>query len=244
MRKFAPVITNAQIKLIRSLREKKFRDREGLFVVEGDKMVKEALASGFDVVEVFRADEIGTEAMSRISSQSTPAPSLAVVRIPAPSPLPEPSGLCLALDTVRDPGNLGTIVRLADWFGIEQIYASEHTVELYNPKTVQATMGSVFRKRVHYCNLPDVCRRFTAAGLEVYGTYMEGESLYTAGLKSDGLIIMGNEANGISAEVSSCITRRITVPSFAEGATSESLNVAIATAITVSEFRRRQSFLE
>jgi len=233
------MITNAQIKLIRSLREKKYREQEKLFIVEGEKMVSEALNSSFDVVEVFRQQDIGSAAMERISLQSSSSPVLALVRIPEPEELPSPKGLCLALDNLRDPGNLGTIVRLADWFGIEAIYASMETVELYNPKTVQATMGAVFRKKILRCDIASLCRDFRSAGLEVFGTFMNGENIYGSDLTSEGLIVMGNESLGISPEVEREVSRRITIPNFVPGGSSESLNVAIATAITVSEFRRR-----
>lgn len=235
------MITNADIKLIRSLREKKFRDSYGLFVVEGEKMVGEALASVLKVEKVWRKEEIGEEAMRRISSLNTPSPALALVRIPdqqsAPTPAP---GLCLALDSVRDPGNLGTIIRLADWFGIDAIYASHDTVEAFNPKVIQSTMGAIFRKKVIYCDLPQLCKEFLKEGREVVGTFMEGSDIYGSELPGDSLIVMGNEANGISAEVASLVSRKVHIPSFANGPTAESLNVAIATAITVSEFRRRK----
>lgn len=233
--------SNADIKLVRSLREKKFRQQEGLFVVEGEKMVEEALNSGFEVVRLFRTEDIGESAMARMSSLSTPSPSLAVVRIPDLSAGDEIApGLCLALDSVRDPGNFGTIVRLADWFGISAVYASCDCAELFNPKTVQATMGAVFRKKVYYCSLPDVCSRFIAAGRQVFGTFMEGDDIYSSSLPSDALVVMGNEARGISGTVSALVTSRIHIPSFASGPSSESLNVATAAAITISEFRRRE----
>lgn len=234
------MISKADIKLIRSLREKKFRDESGLFVVEGEKMVQEAVDSSFDVVNIFRKDEIGDDLMSRISMLNTPSPVLAIVRIPDAEPVGEiPDGLYLALDSVRDPGNLGTIVRLADWFGVEGIFASYDTVELFNPKTVQSTMGAIFRKRVTYCNLEDVCRSFTGAGKPVYGTFMDGDNIYSSELRQNALVVMGNEARGISPAISRMVTSRIHIPSFAEGPTAESLNVAIATAVTISEFRRR-----
>ena len=151
-------ITQAEIKQVRSLREKKFRDELGLFVVEGEKLVEEALRSGFEVVRVWRRDEIGEAAMARISQLSTPSPVLAVVRRPAAQEPPRPSGLCLALDGVRDPGNLGTILRIADWFGVETVYVSADCVELFNPKVIQASMGSVFRVRAVPAELPALAR--------------------------------------------------------------------------------------
>lgn len=234
------MISNAEIKLIRSLREKKFREENGLFVVEGEKMVQEALESSFEVVKVFRRDDIGENAMSRISMLNTPSPALALVKIPRPEALPDPSdGLYLALDSIRDPGNLGTIMRLADWFGIDGIFASADTVELYNPKTIQSTMGTIFRKKIRYCNLAGLCRDYVASGRPLYGTFLDGDNIYDSPLAADAMIVMGNEANGISPEIASMVTSRIHIPSFAGGPCAESLNVAVATAVTVSEFRRR-----
>ena len=228
------------IKAIRSLSNKKYRDETGLFVVEGEKMVSEALESDFQVEEVWRRDDIGYDAMARISQLSSPSPVLAVVKAkPLRDDVPC-RGLCLALDGVRDPGNFGTIIRLADWFGADVIYASEDCVELYNPKTVQATMGAIFRKKVVYRDIPQLCRRFKEAGLPVYGTFLDGEDIYGQSLSKEGLIIMGNESAGISQEVSEEVDRRLLIPSFSKGPTAESLNVAVATAITLSEFRRRQ----
>ena len=238
LRIFAMMLTNAEIKSIRALREKKFRDAEGLFVVEGEKMVAEALASSFEVVRVLRVEDIGASAMERISLCATPSPVLAVVRMPLES-VPDriPGGLTLALDSVRDPGNFGTILRIADWFGVSQVFASPDSVETFNPKTVQASMGSVFRVRVARCDIAALCAEFSSAGRRVYGTVLDGENIYSAQLASDGLVVMGNESNGISAEVARRLDSRLRIPSFGGGA--ESLNVAVATAVTLSEFRRR-----
>lgn len=232
-------LSQAKIKQIRSLREKKFRDALGLFCVEGRKMVDEALVSGLDVVEVYTREEIGEKAMERISSLDSPSPVLAVVRIPAQEALPAPGGLCLALDAVRDPGNMGTILRLADWFGIDTVYASEDCVEAFNPKVIQSSMGTIFRHRPLTADIPALCRDFTSAGLGVFGTFLDGENIYTSPLPSCGLIVMGNEAHGISLAVEQAITRRITIPCFNPGPSAESLNVAVATAVVVSEFRRQ-----
>lgn len=232
-------MTNADIKYIRSLREKKFRDEYGLFIVEGEKMVKEAMDSSFDVVDVFRKEEIGEEAMSRISTMSSPSPVLAVVRqMHWEMDRDIPEGLYLGLDSVRDPGNMGTIVRLSDWFGVDTVFASEDSVELYNPKVIQATMGAIFRKKVVYCSIPRLCECFVNAGRKVYGTFLDGENIYSKHLEKDALVIMGNESNGISRATAEKVTDRLLIPSFAKGPTAESLNVAVATAITLSEFRR------
>lgn len=231
-------MTNADIKYVRSLREKKFRDEYGLFTVEGEKMVKEAVDSSFDVVDIYRKEDIGEDAMARISSFSTPSPVLAVVRQKHWEKPSLDSGLFLALDSVRDPGNMGTIIRLADWFGIEAVFASEDSVELYNPKVIQSTMGAIFRKKVIFCSIPDLCDEFRGLGREVYGTFLDGENIYTRHLDKEGLVIMGNESNGISDEVRAKVSGKLLIPSFAKGPTAESLNVAVATAITLSEFRR------
>ncbi len=233
------MLSNMEIKRIRSLKEKKFRDALGLFVVEGDKMVDEALSSGMEVVCLVRKDDVGEAVMSRISSLSTPPPSLAVVRMPSPSGMGLPGGTCLALDSVRDPGNLGTILRLSDWFGVDCVYASPDTVDVFNPKVIQASMGAIFRKRLIYCDLPQLCRSFAAASLPVYGTFLNGRDIYSSDLSKEGLIVMGNESDGISPAVEREITFRLTIPSFAAGPTAESLNVAVAAAITLSEFKRR-----
>ena len=210
------MITAAEIKFIKSLSQKKFRDSEGLFVVEGEKMVQEALKSGFEVEKVYRKEEIGEAAMARISALSSPSPVLALVKKPD-VPFRAPSdGLYLALDGIRDPGNLGTILRIADWFGIDAVYASEDTVELYNPKVVQSTMGAIFRIPFYTANIPSLCSSYPG---KVYG---------------------GNEANGISANTAACVTDRLFIPPFpADDPGSESLNAAVATAITVAEFRRQ-----
>jgi len=240
------MISNNDIKRIKSLQQKKFRDETGLFVVEGEKMVDEALRSPFKVEAVYRRDEIGTDAMSRISSLSSPSPVLAVLRQSAPASADEIASLIAAgplaigLDAVRDPGNMGTIIRLADWFGIDCIFASSDCVDLYNPKTIQSTMGAIFRKKVIYCDLLKVCKTFTSNGLPVYGTFLEGENIYHRELSNKGLIVMGNEANGISDAIRSQVTDKLFIPPYPGNTeTAESLNVAIATAITVSEFRRR-----
>ncbi len=241
--------SKADIRLIRSLGQKKFREELGLFVVEGEKMVGEALTQKRFLVEaVYRLSDVGEEVMERMSHLSSPSPALAVLRIPqeeiqdnAPAPA-LPSGLCLGLDSVRDPGNAGTILRLADWFGIGTVYLSPDCVDLYNPKTVQATMGSIFRQRAVTCDLHALVRGCTAAGIPVYATALDGEDIRSAALDTTrALILMGSERDGLSPALMAAATRRLHIPSFAsnpDGA-AESLNVAIATAVTCYEFRRR-----
>ena len=232
------IISNAEIKLVRALREKKFRDEYGQFVVEGEKMVREALESGFDVLKIWRKDEIGEEAMRRISSLSTPSPVLALVKRPEPCERALDRGLYLALDSVRDPGNLGTIIRIADWFGISAVFASPDSVEPWNPKVIQASMGSIFRVRFAYADIPGLCRRFRDVGMNVYGTFLDGNDIYSQSLDKNGLIVMGNESNGISSAVEAEVNARLFIPSYGNSG-AESLNVAVATAVTLAEFRRR-----
>lgn len=241
-------ISANKIKFVRSLAQKKFRDQHSLFVAEGEKIVAEAEASGYKIEEIYRIDEIGTEAMARISNLSTPSPVLAVIRKPEFSAediisalKPESKGLYLALDGVKDPGNLGTIIRIADWFGVEAIFASPGTVEVFNPKVVQATMGAIFRKKVIYTDLAELCTRFKSLGLPVYGTLLDGKNIYEA-LPADrkhGLVVMGSESFGISEQLRPHIDSKLFIPPYpADAVTSESLNVAIATAIICAEFRR------
>lgn len=241
-------ISANRIKFIRSLAQKKFRDEHSLFVAEGEKIVAEAQASGYKIEEIYRIEEIGAEAMARISNLSSPSPVLAVIRKPEFSAediisglKPDCRGLYLALDGVKDPGNLGTIIRIADWFGVEAIFASPGTVEVFNPKVVQATMGAIFRKKVIYTDLAELCTRFKSLGLPVYGTLLDGKNIYEA-LPADrkhGLVVMGSESFGISEQLRPHIDNKLFIPPYpADAVTSESLNVAIATAIICAEFRR------
>lgn len=239
-------LSSTQIKQIRSLTQKKFRDEAGLFVVEGEKMLSEALSSGFEAVCVYHREEIGEGQMSRISSLDSPSPVLAVLK-KAPqkeTPKLKADGLYLALDSVRDPGNLGTIMRICDWFGVEGIFASEDTVDQYNPKVVQSSMGAVFRKTVVYCDLSAVCKRFRENNLDVHGTFLDGDDLYGSQIKPCGLLVMGNESIGISPQIKALCTSRLLIPSFACGVHAESLNVAIAAAVTISEFKRKSNYNE
>ena len=235
-------MTSSEIKRVRSLREKKFRDECGLFVAEGEKLVAEALRSGWSVEQVWRREEIGEKVMERISALSSPSPVLAVIRKPDPAEPPLPaSGLYLALDGIRDPGNLGTILRCADWFGVGAVYASPDTVDVFNPKVVQATMGAIFRVPVHYTDIADLCQRWPGP---VYGTFLDGSDIYKQALETGGdrpvLVITGSEADGISPAVAASVTSRLYLPPYPpDDPGSESLNAAVATALTLAEFRRR-----
>ena len=246
------MISKNQIKFIRQLEQKKFRHREGLFVAEGTKVVGDLLKAGYiphslyatpDWIashSVAEATEVTDDELNRLSFQQHPQQVLALFPIPEPADLsPLTSHLSLLLDGVQDPGNLGTIIRIADWFGISNIICSEDTVDAYNPKVVQATMGSIARVNIIYTNLLELLDGLPA-DFPVYGTLLDGENIYTQELTPHGLIIMGNEGNGISDAVRQRVNRRLLIPDFHNGDTADSLNVAIATAITCSEFRRRQ----
>jgi TrmH family RNA methyltransferase len=247
-------LSNNDIKKIRSLQQKKFRDESGLFIVEGEKMVQEAISSPFGVESIYRKDEIGTDAMARISALASPSPVLAVVRKPEDSiiddveglmPLISKGGLFLALDSIRDPGNLGTILRIADWFGIDAVLASKDTVDVFNPKVVQSTMGAIFRVKMHYVDLPELFGKVLGLGGKIYGTFLDGKNMYEreldCGTTAPSIIVIGNEANGISDQVAQLVSDRLYIPPYPQDSPgSESLNAAIATAITVAEFRRRK----
>lgn len=247
------VISNNEIKRVKSLQMKKVRDELGVFIVEGEKMVQEAIDSPFAIEAVYRREDIGEECMKKISALSNPSPSLAIVKKPADSyvselselsPLLSEGGLFLALDSIRDPGNLGTILRIADWFGIKAVFATYDTVDVFNPKVVQATMGAIFRVKLHYVDLPALSRKIIELGGSIYGTFLDGENIYdrqlSNGMDSPAVIVIGNESNGISSEISELVSDRLYIPPFPpDQPGSESLNAAIATAITVSEFRRR-----
>ena len=241
-------LSKNQVKWVRSLQQKKQRDAEGVFVAEGHKCVEE-LRSAFELVLLATPDNANTVEISQMSNLRNPQGVIGVFRkrpiaSSSDSPLASlPQGLVLALDGVQDPGNLGTIIRTCDWFGVHDIYCSMDTADCYNPKVVQATMGALARVRVHYINLEEWLGKAQETGLPVYGTLLEGGNMYEEGAisdKSKGVIIMGNEGNGISPEIRKLITHPIRIPSYpADAETSESLNVGIATAIVLAEFRRK-----
>lgn len=242
-------ITNNEIKAVKALASKKTRDEEGLFVVEGEKMVAEALKSSFSVEKIYRKEEVGDKAMERMTLLTSPSPALAVVRKPADlddaSCIMKVGGLYLALDCIRDPGNMGTILRIADWFGADGVFAAPDSVDVFNPKVVQATMGAIFRVPFHYTSIPELCSKAVKAGGKVYGTFLDGVDMYSSTLDfpKNGpiVIVIGNESNGISPETAAVVTDRLYIPPFpADRQGSESLNAAVATAITVAEFRRQQ----
>lgn len=236
------MLTKAEIKIVRSLGDKGGREESGLFVAEGEKLVGELLESGFRIREVYRVgDNVSASEMARLSFLRTPTPVLAVAEIPSYPGAGGVGGLCLALDEVQDPGNLGTILRLADWFGVRDVFCSRGTADCWSPKVVQATMGAILRVRVHYVSLVELLASASLQGIPVYGTFLEGEDIYRCDLERDGgIIVMGNEGRGISPSVEELVSHKLFIPPFPAGCvSSESLNVATATGIVLSEFRRR-----
>lgn len=237
-------LSKSQIKWVRSLQQKKNRDAEGMFVAEGKKCVEE-LRSAFELVLLVTPDNATEVEIAQMSNLRTPQGVIGVFRRSSEEARGEEARgkeLVVALDGVQDPGNLGTIIRTCDWFGVHDIYCSKDTADCYNPKVVQATMGALARVRVHYLDLELWLQEVQAAGLPLYGTLLEGRNMYEAGAIADkgrGVIIMGNEGNGISPMIRELITHPIRIPSYPSDAeTSESLNVGIATAIVLAEFRR------
>jgi TrmH family RNA methyltransferase len=253
------MLSKNKIKLIQSLNRKKNRDELGIFLVEGNKIVEEALHSDFTIELVAcTADyanlhpEISSrcaemvvtdnESIAKASLLQNPQNALAIVRQPKNSwsGINLHKELCLALDFIQDPGNLGTILRIADWFGIGTVVCSEDTVDVFNPKVVQASMGSVFRVKTFVTSLPAFLNSTAMEKVPVYGTFLEGQNIYQQTLSNHGIIVLGNEGNGISEEVSRKVTQKLLIPTFSTHANMpESLNVAIAAAICCSEFRRR-----
>ena len=232
------MISKNQIKYLKSLELKKFRDQHGVFVAEGPKVVND-LKSHFELVELLEGEDA-----DRVSFLDTPQHVFAVFKKAAETPISSPyDELMLALDDVQNPGNLGTIIRLADWFGITHILCSRGCADYYNPKVLQATMGALARVQIHEVDLPQTIQQLhqqAGADFPVYGTFLDGDNIYHSTLQPHGLIVMGNEGHGISSDVASLITHRLLIPNYPQGReTSESLNVAIATAIVCSEFRRR-----
>lgn len=244
-------MTKAEIQLVRSLADKRARTEHGLFVAEGAKLIGELRASELRIRKIFALEGVfegpGIETvtprdMERLTLLKTPNNSLALVEIPHRTLRPDDLAgrLTLALDNVQNPGNMGTIIRLADWFGIRDILCSEETADCFNPKVVQATMGAILRVRVHYVDLPRWLARAAAAGIPVYGTFLEGENLYESPLTPDGILVMGNEGRGIGPDAARAVSRKLLIPPYpADRRGSESLNVAMATGIACAEFRRR-----
>ena len=244
------MITKSIIKQIASLRQQKFRKELGLFVVEGRKMTEELLRSNFETVglyatETFLSDyptfadteTVSEVQMQQISGQNTPPGILAVVRIPQQGEIKTSSRLVLALDGIANPGNMGTLIRTAEWFGIKDLVCSSDCVELWNPKVVQATMGSLFRVKVWETNLVSFLQKAKAESKAVYGALLNGENLFQIHAKPKGVLVIGSESHGIRTDVLPCITHPITIPRVGSSMT-ESLNAAVAGAILMAEMTR------
>lgn len=243
-------MTKAEIQFIRSLADKRVRDAEHLFIAEGAKLVEEIRDSKFRIRRIYttRADMQGKDVeridmrdMERISQLKTSTDTLAVVEQPRYHLNIDPKALLLALDGVQNPGNLGTIIRLADWFGIKDVVCSKECADCYNPKVVQATMGAILRVRVHYVDdLAHLLLSARSQGMPIYGTLLTGKNIYTTEVENRGIVVMGNEGRGVSEECQATLTHHLLIPPYpANQPTSESLNVAMATGIILSEFRRR-----
>lgn len=241
------MLINRHIKLLNQINQKKNRLELGLFVAEGIKSVHELIEGGMGLKYLFATSEyennfhsealiiVDAATLKKLSNLKTPSGVLGVFEIPQKQLLIH-SGLTLVLDEINDPGNLGTIIRLCDWFGVDQLVCSNNTVDCYNPKVVQASMGSLARVSIVYCDLEEFLKN---DGRPVYGTFLKGNSIYQCDLKPDLILIMGNEANGISSGIEKLVTDRITIPGFGKEHKTESLNVATATAVILSEFCRR-----
>src|SRR5690606_22715134 len=238
------MVSKNEIKLITSLHQKKYRNKHQLFIAEGTKGVLELLESKLLPYKIFstrdidglpldKTAQISAAEMKKLSCLKTPSEVLAVFYMPEQKS-GHTDGLILALDDVRDPGNLGTIIRLCDWFGVSQLLCSENTVDCYNPKVVQATMGSLARVQINYIDLENY---LTSTHKPIYAAVMDGENVYNAELVKDAILVMGNESNGITSSILERVTNTVSIPRFGSQQT-ESLNVATATAILLSEFRR------
>ena len=244
-------MTKAEIKLIKSLSNKQDRVVTGLFVAEGEKLISELIESDLAIGKIFaleglfegdNVEVVSKKDLERVSFLKSANNSIALVRIPRWRLSYEDlkDKLVLALDDVQNPGNIGTIIRIADWFGIEDIVCSEASADCFNPKVIQATMGAILRVRIHYVDMPTFLGRMSADGVPIYGTFLEGENIYNAKLSRGGVIVMGNEGRGVSPQSAACVGNKLLIPPFPVGREgSESLNVAVATSIVCSEFRRR-----
>ena len=240
------MLSKSQIKFITSLQLKKYRKEHLSFVVEGVKTIKEFLNSSYKISSLYVTDAslfeanlpvtvVSEQQMKKITSFRNPSPALAVFEMRQEHVEITSDDLIIGLDDVRDPGNLGTIIRLCDWFGIATIVCSENTVDCYNPKVIQASMGSLTRVSLVYTDLKNA---ISQNNLLSYGTFMDGDNIYQSTLQPKGIVIFGNEANGINANLEELIDKRISIPRFGKNQATESLNVAMATSIVLSEFKR------
>lgn len=236
------------IKLVRSLSQKKFRKELGLFIVEGKKMVEEAIQSEFDVDAIYSTDPqwaeknqaflVNAKEMEQMTALNNPSPFLAVIKIKERSTPVNTNSFHLILDGISDPGNMGTILRTCEWFGINQVVCSEDCVELYNPKVVQSTMGSIFRVNVSYCNIQEYTDNLKAKGFKIYGADLEGDNALKSEISNPSVLVIGSESHGIRPEMESKLTHKLFIPGRGE---AESLNAAVATSILVAQWFRHQA---
>lgn len=240
------MVSKNQLKLIKSLQQKKYRNEHGLFFVEGLKSTKELINSNLSLFKLLvtkpfindfldiEVDEIAASDLKKISALHNPSGVLAVFKIPKPQPI-NLEGWTIVLDSIRDPGNLGTIIRLCDWFGVKNLVCSKETVDCFNPKVLQATMGSITRVHIAYKDLENFLSK---VDVPIYGAFMQGDNIYAHKFPQEGILVLGNEANGISRKIEAIINKKITIPQFGQQS-AESLNVATATAIILSEIKGR-----
>lgn len=251
------MLTNNKIKLIKSLDRKVNRTQNGVFIVEGEKMVDELLNSSFIVDEIFcltdyaeprqailskhNVSVIDTGQLNKISHLKTPNKALALVKTANQNfdAAILKNQLCIALDNIQDPGNLGTIIRTASWFGISSILCSQNTVDVYNPKVVQSTMGALFNVNVFYVDLYNQLNKLKTLGLPVYATSLTGNNVYNCNLTANGIIVMGNESGGVNSGIQNIVNQNLFIPKYSNAQNTESLNVSMATALICAEFRRR-----
>jgi TrmH family RNA methyltransferase len=253
------MITNSEINFIRSLHQKKYRQLHACFIVEGPKLIRELLPSDFEIKQLISLNDyhefdhlidksihhikVSEKELVRMSMLETPNKVLAVVNNKQhPTEIILPSkGLLLFLDTIQDPGNLGTIIRLAEWYGVKEIFCSQDSADQYNPKVVQASMGSIFRTKIQYADLQDILEKNkTLNNFEVVGTMLQGESIYNAKLNSNSILILGNEGRGIDPKLTAYMTTQIKLP-HAESSKAESLNVSVAAGVILAEYFRQFS---
>jgi TrmH family RNA methyltransferase len=238
------LVSKGQIKLISSLHKKKFRDKDGLFIAEGPKVISELIEAGLEIHSHFSTllpenpskifFHITELELKKISFLKTANTSVAIFKTPKQNTFSS-EGLILAMDAIRDPGNLGTIIRLCDWFGVAKLVCSLDCVDCYNSKVVQATMGSIARVNIQYLDLSEYLKN---ASLPIYGGVLNGENIYSSKMPKKAIVVLGNEANGISDQIMALISNKITIPQFGVTQKTESLNVATAAAILLSEFNR------
>ena len=255
------MISKNTIKLIKSLSIKKYREKEGLFLIEGNKMVAEALYSSYKVKKLIATPEFlltlktntnytiditetSHEEIKKASLLKNPQNSIALCEIPKNEKLPENiHGLTIYLDGIQDPGNLGTIIRMCDWFGIDFIFCSPDTADIYSPKVVQASMGSIFRTKLHYISDQLFFQNESFKNIPVFGAFLNGNNIYTEKLPENAILVVGNEGNGIRKEIEPLVNKKITIPEFTKNnGNTDSLNVAVATGIICAEFKRQLYF--